>query len=372
MINIHEPKITLSDKIEMIKSLSTNWIGKGKKVDQFQDHLKKYLNLDNIVTVTSGTQALYEIFRLLKTKTNKKEIIISPISFIGIASSIKINDFEIKYADIDLNDLSLSLNSIKEKINHNTAAVVIQHYGGRPNREIQEISDFLKQKNIYLIEDCATVLGGKINNQHLGRWGDFSIWSFDSVKIITTLDGGAIYCKNKNDLSIIENNIHFGLIDSPTTMLKFNQDIKNWWEIQPQRYGTKNILNNITASLGISQLKKIDFFINKQKDVWNYYQDNIKNSKIILPQNPINFIDESYFLFWILSDKRNELAWHLKQNNIFSTFRYYPLHKTSLYGDNLCKLPNTEQVYNDLLCIPCHKNLTKRNLKHIVNIINNF
>ena len=371
MINIHEPKITLSDKIEIIKSLSTNWIGKGKKVNQFEDHLKKYLNLDNIVTVTSGTQSLYEIFRLLKTKTNKKEIIISPLSFIGIASSIKINNFEIKYADIDLNHLSLSLDSIKEKINDNTGAVVIQHYGGRPNYEIQQISDFLKQKNIYLIEDCATVLGGKMNNTHLGSFGDFSMWSFDAVKIITTLDGGAIYCKDKNDLSIIENNIHFGLTDSPTTMSKFNQDIKNWWEIEPETHGTKNILNNITASLGISQLKKIDIFINKQKEIWNYYQQNIKNPKIILPQKTLHFIDESYFLFWVFTSKRNELAQYLKTNKIFSTIRYFPLHKTKLYNYNNY-LDNVEKIYNDILCIPCHKNLTKKNLKYIVSKINEF
>jgi aminotransferase len=369
MINIHEPNITFIDKIEVLKSLSTHWIGKGKKVDQFEEDLKNYLKLDNITTVTSCTQGLYEIFRLLKTKTNKKEIIVASLTFIGILSSIKINDFNIVYADIDENYLSLTLESIKEKITNNTAAVVIQHYGGRPNYEIEKISNYLKNKDIYLIEDCATVLGATLDNKHLGSFGDFSVWSFDATKVITSLDGGAIYCKDKRDENIIKNNIHFGLIEAPTTFSRFNDNENKWWQLQPTSYGTKNMLNNITASLGISQLKKIDKFILKQKNVWQYYIKNIKNfqSPSIAPSN----INESYFLFWLFHEKRDILAEYLKENKIFSTFRYYPMHKTNLYKQE-CYLPTTEKIYKNMLCIPCHKNLTDKNIEYIVKKINSF
>lgn len=370
MINLHEPSISLLDKIRVFKSLSNIWIGKGKVVDEFEDKLKDYLKLDNIITITSGTQALYEVFKLLKDLTNKKDIIISPFSYVGIGGSIKSNDFDIVYSDINKKHLSLSLKGIRRKINKNTAAVVIQHYGGRPNWEIREISHFLKQRNIFLIEDCATVLGGKINNRHLGDWGDFSIWSFDSVKVITTLDGGMIRCKNKKHLEIIQNNIHLGLNDSPTTLSNFHQN-DNWWIIDPKTHGTKNILNNVTASLGISQLKKIDKFIRRQKKVWDYYQQNIKNSKIKLPQDPPHFVDESYFLFWVFCNERDKLATYLKESGIFSTFRYFPLNKTKLYFDD-CNLPNSEEIYRNILCIPCHKNLTIKDLKYIVTKINNY
>lgn len=372
MINIHEPNISFLDKIEILKSLSTNWIGKGKKVDEFENKLKQYLNLTNIVTVTSGTQALYEIFRLLKDKSNKKEIILSPISFVGIISSLKINDFDYTYADINKDHLSISLKSIKQKITNDTCAVVVQHYGGRPNYEIKEISEYLKKKNIFLIEDCATVIGGKIDNTHLGSYGDYSIWSFDCMKLITTLDGGAIYCKDSKDLDIIKNNIYLGLTESPTTMSKLNKDDSSkWWQIDPQTYGSRSILNNVTTSLGISQLKKINKHINRQKEVWDYYVNNIKNPKITLPDNAPSNIEESYFLFWVYSKERDKLADYLKENNIFSTFRYYPLHKTSLYN---CKvnLPITEKVYKEILCIPCHKNITNKQLKYIVNKLNLF
>ena len=371
MINIHEPSITLLDKIMVFKSLSSIWIGKGKEVNNFEKQLMSYLKLNNIVTVTSGTQALYEIFKLLKGLSNKKDVIISPLSYIGIGSSIKDNDFDIVYSDINKDHLSLSLKSIKHKVNRNTLAVVVQHYGGRPNWEIREISEYLKDRKIFLIEDCATVLGGKIKDKHLGSFGDFSIWSFDSVKIITTLDGGMIYCKNNNHLYIIENNIHLGLQDSPTTLSKFYENSNNWWIIDPKTYGTKNILNNVTASLGISQLKKIDKFIRRQRDIWDYYQKNINNPKIKLPKKSPHFVEESYFLFWVFCCQRDQLAKYLKENGIFSTFRYYPLNKTKLYHDKNI-LPNVENIYKEVLCIPCHKNLTNNDLKYIVNKINQF
>lgn len=372
MINIHEPNISFLDKIEILKSLSTNWIGKGDKVDEFENNLKNYFNFKNIITITSGTQALFEIFRLLKEKTKKREIIISSMSFVGIINSLIINNFNYIYADIDENYLSLSLKSIKEKINENTAAVVIQHYGGRPNYEIEKISHYLKEKNIYLIEDCATVIGATINDKHIGHFSDYAIWSFDCMKTITTLDGGMIYCKNKDDLEIIKNNINLGLMTSPNTLYSFNQNNNFWWEIKPSSYGLKNVLNNVTASLGISQLKKINKFIKKQKTVWDYYQNNIFNKKIKLPKNSDFEIKESYFLFWLFTDERNKLSQYLKTKNIFSTFRYYPLHKTSLYENKNISLPITEKIYETLLCIPCHKNLTIKNLKYIVNVINAF
>ena len=263
------------------------------------------------------------------------------------------------------------MDSIKEKIDENTAAVVVQHYGGRPNVEIKKISDYLKEKNIFLIEDCATVFGGTINNQHLGNYGDYAIWSFDAMKIITTLDGGMIYCRDKNDLEIIKNNIHFGMIEAPTTMTKFNQNKTNWWQLNPVTYGTKNILNNVTATLGTSQLKRIEKFIKIQKNIWDYYQENIKNKKIKLPTETDKNIKESYFLFWVSCEKRDELSEYLKTNKIFSTFRYYPLHKTNLYKSETL-LPNTDKFYNKILCIPCHKNLNKQEIDYIVKKINSF
>jgi aminotransferase len=371
MINIHEPNITLIDKFEIFKTLSTNWIGKGKKVEEFEKNLQDYLQLKNITTVTSGTQALYEVFRLLKSKTQKKEIIVSSLSFIGVLSSLKINDFDYVYADIDKSHLSLSLKTISQKITKNTAAVVIQHYGGRPNYEIEKIAKTLKQKNIYLIEDCATVFGATINNTHLGSYSDFAIWSFDSVKLITTLDGGAIYCKNNDDLQKIKENIHFGLVDSPTSYSTF-QKKNQWWEINPKSYGTRNVLNDVTASLGISQLKKIKKFINCQQDVWDFYLNNIKNKKISFPIESPPHIKESYFFFWILSPERDQLAQFLKTNDIFSTFRYYPLHKTELYHKENVFLPNTDFIYQKLLCIPCHKKLTTSKMKYIVEKLNKF
>jgi aminotransferase len=371
MINIHQPKIDLFDKFEILKSLSTVWIGKGKKVEEFEKKLQKYLSLKNIITVTSGTQGIYEIFKLLKTKNKKKEIIVASLSFIGILSSIKLNDFDYVYADIEEEYYSLSLNNIIEKITENTCAVVIQHYGGRPNYEIEKIAKYLQEKNIYLIEDCATVFGGTINEKHPGGYGDFSIWSFDCMKIITTLDGGAIYCKNGDDLQKIKESIHFGLVDSPTSYSAF-QNKKQWWEINPQSYGTRNILNDVTASLGISQLKKIKKFIKQQEVVWDFYLNNIKNKKIKLPNAAQKNITESYFFFWLLSEERNELAEYLKKNNIFSTFRYYPLHKTEIYEKENIVLKNTDHIYNNLLCIPCHKALSLKDLKHITKIINNF
>ena len=379
MINIHEPHITLIDKFNILKSLFSKQIGKSKKVNEFENNLREYLRLENLTTTNSGTQALFEIFKLLKEELQEnnsekkfdKEVIISSMSYIGIASSIKSNDFKIKYCDINKDYLSIDLDNIKKSISKKTHAVVLQHYGGRPNYETKEIYEYLKSKNIYLIEDCATVLGGKINNLHLGSFSDFSMWSFDPNKTITSLDGGAIHCKDIKHYNKIKNNIYLGIDDSPTSYNSFIKNKNNWWELNPVSYGSRNILNEISATLGISQLKRLNEVISKQNQIWDFYLKNIKNKNIALPKLPPLYVDESGFLFWIYSKNRNELAKYLKKNNIYSVFRYYPLHKTRLYKSDT-ELIMTEKIYNEVLCIPCHKNLTKKDLKYIVTKINQF
>jgi aminotransferase len=379
MINIHEPSITLLDKLRVFISLFSKQIGKDKKVDKFENELKKYLQIENLITTNSGTQALFEIFKVLKEKlydcTNvlnpDKEIIISSMSYIGIASSIISNGFKIKYCDINENHLSIDLKNLKKVISKKTYAVVVQHYGGRPNYEIQEIADYLKKKQVYLIEDCATVLGAKINNRHLGSYGDFSIWSFDATKSITSLDGGAIYCKDKEDYDKMKNNIYLGLNNSPTSYKDFVKNKDEWWVLNTVSYGSRNVLNEISATMGSSQLSRLDKIVNKHNKVWEYYYNNINNNLVSLPKHSNFNIEESGFLFWLYCDNRNNLAKYLKENKIYSTFRYFPLHLTELYKSN-SYLPITEKVYDKIICIPCHKNLTSKDLKYIVNTINKF
>lgn len=368
MINIHEPKISFGDKLKVLKALSTNWIGKGETVKLFEQSFANYLGVASVISTTSCTQALFEVFNYLKTITNKKQVVITSIGWIGIPAAIKLNGFDFVYCDISHEHNSMSFESLQKTITSDTVAVVVQHYGGRPNLEIEKIINLTKDKNIFVIEDCATVLGAKINNKHVGTFGDFAVWSFDAMKTITSGDGGMIFCSNKEHEKILRNNIFLGIDDNSSTFDK-SKTSESWWVLEPKSFGTRNIMNNISASLGLSQLEQLSNFIQTQNRIWNYYLNNIKNHLIKLPQS--TNVEEADYLFWIYSEKRDLLASYLKRNGIFSTFRYYPLHKTLLYFSSQ-SLPNTERFYSTALCIPCHKNLSEKQIDFIVSKINDF
>jgi dTDP-4-amino-4,6-dideoxygalactose transaminase len=371
MINIHEPKVTLWDKLQVLQTLSTNWIGKGRIVEQFEANLANYLNVEEIVSTTSCTQGLFEIFNLLKTVSNKRRVLIASISWIGIANIIRSNGFYFDYCDINVSK-SISLDEIKNNLTDDTIAVVVQHYGGRPNHEIEEIVNFLKSKNIFIIEDCATILGAQINSKHVGTFGDFAVWSFDAMKTITSGDGGAVYCADKKLREQLKANLFLGFQNNSTTLSKSKNSIQSdWWILKPTSFGSRNIMNDISASLGLSQLQKLDEYIKSQNKVWEYYSNNIKNPLITLPEKSFENCKEVGYLFWIYSDHRDALAFYLKQNKIFSTFRYYPLHLMELHKGNK-QLKITEEFYSKTLCIPCHKNLSKSTMRYIVKNLNEF
>jgi aminotransferase len=190
------------------------------------------------------------------------------------------------------------------------------------------------------------------------------------MKTITTGDGGMIFCTNKQDENTLRNNIFLGMNENSSTLSK-SKTSENWWIIEPKTFGTRNIMNNISASLGISQLKKLDDFIEKQNWIWDQYLQNIKNNWISFPDSPKENTKEAGYFFWIYSKHRDKIANYLKKHGIFSTFRYYPLHKTKLYS-NTQSLPNTDNFYETALCIPCHKNLSKPQINYIISKINEF
>lgn len=370
MINIHEPKISLFDKLKVLQTLSTNWIGKGETVKLFEKSFASFLNVSTTISTTSCTQGLFEIFNYLKTITNKKEVVIASVCWVGIPAAIKLNGFSFVYCDINPEHNSISFESLVETVTENTVAIVVQHYGGRPNTQIEQIIALAKQKGIFVIEDCATVLGAKVNNKHVGTFGDFAVWSFDAMKTITSGDGGMIFCSNKQHETVIRNNIFLGLDENSSTLAK-SKVSNSWWSIEPKTYGNRNIMNNISASLGISQLSKLEVFLTKQNWIWNYYCQNIQNPFLSTPKLLTQNFKEAGYLFWIYSEQRDRVANYLKANRIFSTFRYYPLHKTQLYNHSK-SLPNTELFYKTALCIPCHKNLSYSDVHYIVLKLNDF
>lgn len=374
MINIHEPKLTLKDILYWLKIAFSKWIGKTKYSFDIEKKFSRTVGVPSASGVNTCTEGLFQIFELLKDSGLKGSVILPSLSYIGAVHAVKNAGFEPIFCDVeDFHTMAPSWVEIQDKIRMDTVAVLVQHYGGRPVKDIDYIAFECYKNRFLLIEDCATALGAKYRREGMGTFGDFAVWSFDPMKTITSGDGGMVYCRDPKHEKDLRQRCFLGYPDLSSTFeaSKFKD---SWWEVEPICIGRRSVLNNLSSALLDSQLDSLDTFVKSQRKVANLYRNHLLlNPYIELPDKFSSHYKETNFIFWVKVKEgyRDSLAVFLKENKIFTTFRYWPAHLTDMYKITE-SLPVTEDIAKNILCLPCHKNLSEKEVVYICNKIEEF
>jgi aminotransferase len=373
MINVFQPQLG-KEELDAIESVfKSNWIGKGRKTEQFESDFASYMgvNRNQIISTTCCTVGMFYILKLLHLLEND-EVIIPSIGFVGAANAVADSGAKIVFCDVDPRTLNTTLELVREKVTSRTRAILLIHYGGFPVQDIFAIKDFCDRSGIYLIEDSACSVASKYNGEHCGAIGNFGAFSFDAMKILVCGDGSMVFCRDPKDREKLDKMLYLGL--ETKSGLSSTVDSK-WWEFEISSYSSRNILNDISSAMGIEQLKKLNGFIARRKEVWDRYNDGLKKESewISLPPPPVANTVSSYYFYWIQTEPkyRDAMAKYLKENGVYTTFRYYPLHKVNLYGHNGA-LVNSEQASKTTLCLPIHQSLTNGDVDRIIDLIGAF
>ena len=383
MINMYQPSLG-KEELKAIKEVfNSNWLGKGPKTKEFIEKFSSKLidynyegiaftspNPENFLTISSCTEGLFQSIDLFVKKGD--EVILPSINFIAAINAIVAKGAIPILCDVNKRTLNVEVQHIEEKITPNTKAIIVLHYAGVPC-DIENIAKLCKSKNIKLIEDNANSPFSKVNVKNTGTFGDIGLWSFDSMKQLVMGDGGMIYCKNPNDKEKLDKLTYLGL----ETKSGFSNSVDNkWWEFNVSSPSRRSITNDIQAAMGIEQLKKIDSQITKRKLIHDTYSNELKSLNWLdVPLDLPIGITSSYYMYHIQlknSKDRDKLAKYLKQNKIYNSFRYYPLHWVKYFKLNKINLPNTEYAANNTLCIPLHQGLKQDDVSYIIETIKKF
>jgi len=375
MINVFQPSLGEME-LEAIRNVfNSNWIGRGKKVEEFERKFAEYQGVLpwQMISTTCATEGLFGVLEILNL-TPGDEVIIPTIGFVAKASAVCHVGAKPIFCDVDPITLNATLENIQSVFTDKTKAVVLNHYGGYP-AEIDKIADFCKEKNLILIEDAACAIGSSVKNKKVGTYGDFAVWSFDSMKILVTADGGMIYCKDEALSKKLREHLYLGLMEGKASGLEKSKGTKDrWWEYEVSQFGRRAIMNDMTASIGLVQLERLPKFLDRRQKIAQYYSESLKSVPgLTISPEPRTGDLVTYYLYWIQLEKRDELAHYLLENNIYTTFRYWPLHKVSKFGhDQNIKLPNAELAKDITLNLPCHQSLTDADVEQVVEVIKKF
>lgn len=371
MINVMQPTLGREELEALEKTFASNWIGKGKKVAEFEEMYAKHIGSTkaNVLSTNCCSEGLFSSMHLCDIKQGD-EVILPSVSFIGAGNAVCAHGAKMVLCDVDKRTLNARACDIEKVITKKSKAILLLHFGGIPC-EMDEIMDLAKTYNLKVIEDCAAGVCSNYHGKALGTFGDIGMWSFDAMKILVCGDGGMLHFNDPALRERAEKWLYFGL---ETKSGYENSVAQKWWEFDVSSYGHRAIMNDVTATIAIEQYKKLPMYMAKRKAVHDYYTENLKDLAWIdlPPEIPENCTTSYYFYhIQIKNGKRDELATFLRQNDIYTTYRYFPLHRVPGYhADGY--FPNTDYAADNTLCIPIHQSLSESEVEYIVDKIKEF
>ena len=361
---LFHPYVSKNSFKNVKKVLSGRWIGQGPLVDKFELKFKSMFAKKNLCLATgSGTDALHLSYILSGLK--KGDEVIAPL-FTCTATNIPFlyMGVKIKFADIDPQTMNISVESVKKLITKKTKAVICMHYGGLPC-DLDELSRLTKKYKIPLIEDAAHALGATYKGKPIGSISDFTMFSFQAIKHITTADGGMLCIKNKKIIKKAKRIRWFG-IDREKKQ-------KATWENDIFEIGYKYQMTDLGASVGLEGLKDFKKILNHRKNIFNIYLEKLSNNKNIICVNKDDGKrTHAAWLFTIISKKKDFIQKKLREKRIETNQVHFRNDKYSIFKKFVKgkKYPNMDYVENKYLAIPVHHKVSFNKAKYIADLIN--
>ena len=354
-IKLFEPSTGKDEEDAIKRVLKSKFWASGTgvgKVLEFEKKFRKYINSKNCIAVNSGTAALNLALTMYDIKN--KEVILPSLTFVSTANAVIMNGGKPIFVDVDPYTLNIDTEKIENSISEKTKVVLPVHFGGL-SCDLDKINSLSKKYNLKIIEDAAHATGASYKNKKIGSHSMAVCFSFHPIKNLAMPTGGLISINDKNYKKIgelLSARRWCGITDRKNTLY----DVKE--------IGNNYYMNELSAAIGLVQLKKLDKLNSIRKKIAKRYYQEIKlSTKMQYDKNC------SYHLYWILVKNRNEFIKKLSRYKIETGTHYKPVHTFSLYKSKT-KLKITENVGKSIVTIPCHPNLKESDIDKIIKSIN--
>ena len=332
------------------KSLTSASFDGGKRVQQFEKLLSKFVKSKFAVAVNSGTAALQASLYSIDIKPGD-EVLVPSFTFVATANSVKSVGAKPVFVDILKSNYTMDPSDLKKKITRRTKAIIPVHLYGHM-AYMDEILEIAKKKHIKIIEDASQSLGSKLSTKHSGTFSHLGCFSMYAGKVITSGEGGAVVTDDKKLFEKLKQIRNHGLAkNNLTTTLGLNFR-----------------LSEIGAAIAKIQMKKLPRLLSERKKNAQILTELLKNDDIVLPVQRKNET-VNWYLYTIAIKNRNKMMKDLNAAGIGARVYYYPpIHKTPYYKTKI-RLPNTEWAASHVISLPVHPKVRKQDLRKMRNII---
>lgn len=366
-----QPIIEQEEIDEILSALRSGWIGTGPKVAQFESDFKYYIGAKYAIAVSSCTAGLHLSVLAMGVRPGD-EVIVPSMTFAATANAVVHTGAKPVLVDVHRDEMTIDVDDVKKKITGKTKAIIPVHFAGRACNII-EIAKIAAEYNVKIIHDAAHAVETEYEGKKIGTYPDIANFSFYVTKNITTAEGGMITTNNEMIAQKLKIYALHGM--SKDAWRRFSDDgYKHYEVIYP---GYKYNMTDLQAAIGIQQLKKVDRFAVRRKEIWKRYKKELANLPLLLPPEPANNTKHAYHLFTIMVNTektkvtRDELISRLHRKNIGTGVHYIALHLQpyyrEMYGYKRGDFPNADFISERTLSIPFSAKLTDGDVGDVID-----
>ena len=352
---------------EIKKVLDSGWVSQGPKVKEFEEKVARFIGVKYAIAVTNCTCALH-LANLCIGVTQRDEVIVADYTFPATGHSVLYCRAKPVFCDVDIKTYNIDPEKIKNKITKKTKAIIPVHTFGQP-AELDKILEIAKKYDLFVIEDAACALGAKFKGIYAGTFGDIGCFSFHARKGITTGEGGMVVTNDKELAEKIRYLSVFGMKSA------WDREHSNSF-ILPQfsDIGYNYKMSDITAAIGVAQIKKIERIIHKKQELAKYWDELLDEMDYISKPYRLKDCFHVYQSYVALIDKkvnRNKVIEKLARKGIQAQIGTYASHIQPVYQSQ-DKCPASLEIYNRALALPIYYSLKEEEITEIAKNLKNI
>lgn len=372
--------ISDEDVAAVVETLKSDYLTQGPKIKEFEDAFAKEVGVKHAIAVSNGTAALHIAAMSLGIKEGDN-VIVTPLTFVASANCVRYCRGKVHFCDINLDNFLLDLNKLRQMLENQPKGyykgIIPVDFAGYPIHA-EELKKICDEYDMWIIEDACHAPGAyfvdsKGNKQLVGNGihSDLTVFSFHPVKHIATGEGGMI-TTNNDELNYKLRCLRTHGICQNSELLTENRGA---WYYEMQELGYNYRITDIQCALGISQLKRLKWSVEKRQEIAEKYNQAFAKVSSIKTPNVSCDVYHAYHLYVIQAEDRDGLYTFLRENNIFAQIHYEPVHLMPYYqnlGNKRGDLPVVENYALHCLSLPNFPTLTDEEQDYVIEKLMEF
>lgn len=366
-IPVFKPYLGPDTRKAAVDALDLGWLGMGSYVREFEERLAAILECTDrrVVAVNTGTSALH--LALLTAGVGPGDEVITPsFNNIGDFQAILAVGARPVFCDIEEGSLGIDVEKAERLVSPKTKAVIGMDYAGVPCA-LDALEAMARRRHLTVIHDAAHSLGSRLDGRGMAEFGDITVFSFDPVKLVTCIDGGALVVRSAAQVEALHRYRLLGMDQSAARMYTNNRA----WTYDVAVPGYRYHLANLHASIGLSQLDRLHEFIDTRRAACRAYTELLKEvDGLTLPDTDFN--DVAPFIYYVRAagGRRDALIAAMRDGGVDTGIHWIPGHNFSLLkGARHGDLSVTERVGSEILTLPLHSYMPLSTVSRVAQVL---